>query len=138
MMALLMATALLMLGSMGWADAQEHVKFASLASGPAGKPLTIDGYVFRPADDAPHPAMVLLHGCGGLLTGSGVPVSRETNWAKRLNEAGYVVFMVDSFLSAWREANVFAEYVGPKHLRRSHTRCARRPRIFADAAIRYC
>lgn len=62
--------------------------------------VTLDGYLYQPAATAPgkHPAVVFLHGCGGLLgRKSHVPLTRETAWAKELNDLGYTVLMVDSF-----------------------------------------
>jgi dienelactone hydrolase len=78
------------------AAAQEAVHFASFDGAP---PTTLDGYLFRPArGPGPAPAVVFLHGCGGLISGiSHQIMSREMDWAKRLNELGYVVLMVDSF-----------------------------------------
>jgi dienelactone hydrolase len=79
------------------ATAQEAVHFASLDD---ATPTRLDGYLFRPTKPGPGPApaVVFLHGCGGLVSGiSHQIMSRETDWAKRLNDLGYVVLMVDSF-----------------------------------------
>jgi len=59
--------------------------------------VQLDGYIYQPRTAGPHPAVVFLHGCGGLLTKSHVPESRETAWAKVLNDRGWIVLMVDSF-----------------------------------------
>jgi dienelactone hydrolase len=48
------------------------------------------GHLGRPKGQGPHPAIVLLHGCGGIQ-------QSHFNWASRLNEAGYVTLVVDSF-----------------------------------------
>jgi len=77
----------------GSAAAQERVQFPS-----AGEDATeLDGYLYRPAGDGPHPALVFMHGCGGLLNKSGTPWTRESDWAQRFNALGWVVLMVDSF-----------------------------------------
>jgi dienelactone hydrolase len=77
----------------GSAQAQERVHFPS-----AGNNATeLDGYLYRPAGDGPHPALVFMHGCGGLLNKSGQPWTRESDWARRFNALGWVVLMVDSF-----------------------------------------
>ena len=79
----------------GPAAAQEKVHFPSLD----GHSAMLDGYLFRPDGDGRHPALVFLHGCGGLLTRRGTIQPRETEWAAHLTALGYVVLMVDSFTS---------------------------------------
>ena len=79
----------------GPAAAQEKVHFPSLAD---HSPM-LDGYLFRPDGGGRHPALVFLHGCGGLLTRRGTIQARETEWAAHLTALGYVVMMVDSFTS---------------------------------------
>jgi dienelactone hydrolase len=53
--------------------------------------------LFRPKGTGPFPAVVALHGCGGLLTREGEIAKREADWAERLVSAGYVVLLPDSF-----------------------------------------
>ena len=53
--------------------------------------------LFRPKGQGPFPAVVALHGCGGLFNGDGEIRSREEDWAERLVAAGYVVLLPDSF-----------------------------------------
>jgi dienelactone hydrolase len=82
------------------AAAQEVVHFSSLDGAGGAAPTRLDGYLFHPtrAATGPAPAVVFLHGCGGLISGlSHKIMSREVDWAKRLNDKGYVVLMVDSF-----------------------------------------
>ncbi len=77
----------------GAAMAQESVHFASLDGA-----TDLDGYLYRPAGEGRHPAVVGLHGCSGLFsraTGLIAPIYRE--WAAELNRLGYVVLLVDSF-----------------------------------------
>src|SRR4029079_18998393 len=55
-----------------------------------------DGYLTKPEGSGPFPALVHLHGCGGL------PPAVKANtaddfWAKRLADWGYAVLVVDSF-----------------------------------------
>ncbi|MCP3892669.1 MAG: dienelactone hydrolase family protein [Desulfobulbaceae bacterium] len=45
----------------------------------------------KPDGEGPFPAVVLLHGCGGLNSSHG------SQWAQRLSEWGYVSLQVDSF-----------------------------------------
>jgi dienelactone hydrolase len=69
------------------------LRFPSLADG-----TVVDGYLFRPEGDARRPAVVFLHGCGGLFpTTTGQIVSRELDWSRRFVDMGYAVLMVDSF-----------------------------------------
>lgn len=83
-------------GSDGWA--QDKVAIPSLDARDGMPATQLDGYLFRPSKPGPVPAVVFLHGCGGLISSiSHRIMSRETDWAKRLNEAGYAVLMVDSF-----------------------------------------
>jgi poly(3-hydroxybutyrate) depolymerase len=62
------------------AAAQELVHFRSLEP---SAPL-LDGYLFRPAGVGRHPALVFLHGCGGLIsrsTGRINPTGRRASMA---------------------------------------------------------
>lgn len=80
------------------ASAQERVRFPSLdADLPKGTPTPLDGYLFRPAGDGPFPAVVALHGCGGLFSANGTRLNaRHQDWAERLTSLGYVVLFPDS------------------------------------------
>lgn len=81
------------------AAAQEQVRFPSFEDNGSERPATtLDGYVFRPAGEGRHPAVVFLHGCSGLFSRqTGTIDSRERDWAAELNRHGFVVLMVDSF-----------------------------------------
>ncbi len=64
-----------------------------------GKPTALKAAVFRPVGKGPFPAVVALHGCGGLGTRA-VPISaRHMDWGLRLASLGFVVVMPDSFAS---------------------------------------
>ena len=56
---------------------------------PHGTPLI--GYLSRPPGDGPFPAVVVMHGCGGL------GARLRADWAERLNSWGYATLVVDSF-----------------------------------------
>lgn len=56
----------------------------------------LDGFLFLPPGEARHPAVIFLHGCGGLGS-AGAINPREMAWAAELNRLGYAVLMVDSF-----------------------------------------
>jgi dienelactone hydrolase len=82
------------------AAAQEAVHFASLDGKDGAASTRLDGYLFKPTrmGSRPAPAIVFLHGCGGLISGLSHHIeSREADWAKHLNAQGFVVLMVDSF-----------------------------------------
>ena len=82
------------------------------AQAPAAKPIelphvdikSLDGettliaHLFRPkeTDDAPRPAVVMMHGCSGLLAPSGRFFALYRSWARELLGKGYVVLVVDS------------------------------------------
>src|SRR5262245_7559097 len=55
------------------------------------RPLTLKGYLRRPDEVGRHPAIVLLHGCGGFAD------RLDQNWGQRLASWGYVTLAVDSF-----------------------------------------
>jgi dienelactone hydrolase len=71
--------------------ALEQVTFASRD----GTPIT--GQFAKPAGSGPFPAVVAMHGCSGLWTGSGRISAREADWSARLAAAGYAVLLPDSF-----------------------------------------
>ena len=79
----------------GVASAAER-ETVSIASSLAGKgPFTAQ--LLRPTGAGPFPAIVALHGCGGLLDSRGRLKSREADWADRFIASGYVALFVDSF-----------------------------------------
>jgi dienelactone hydrolase len=77
---------------------QERVKFRSLdADLTGGGPTELDGYLYRPPGEGPFPAVVALHGCGGLFVpGTQRISSRHRDWAERLSGLGYAVLLPDS------------------------------------------
>jgi dienelactone hydrolase len=88
---------LVFLAATASALAQDKVSFPSLDGKDGAAPTQLDGYLFRPSQPGPAPAVVFLHGCGGLISSlSHKIVSREMEWAGTLNRAGYAVLMVDS------------------------------------------
>lgn len=56
----------------------------------SGDDTRIPGQLFKPDQPGPLPAVVLLHDCAGLR-------SFHVSWAKTIQSAGYVAFLVDSF-----------------------------------------
>jgi dienelactone hydrolase len=60
---------------------------------------TLKAALFRPSGPGPFPAIVALHGCGGLGDRRGPITSRFADWGDRLAAAGFAVLFPDSFSS---------------------------------------
>lgn len=78
---------------------------ASLLTAPAaaetvsfpGDGITLSAVLYRPAGAGPFPAVVALHGCGGLYGAGGAVSPRHADWGERLARAGFLVLLPDSF-----------------------------------------
>lgn len=86
----------------------ESVRTRQAKFGSGGKPISVE--VFAPADDAKHPAVIVLHGAGGIwLDGR---VVRE--FARRLAGHGYTAFVVHYFerTGTWfaNDEKIFANF----------------------------
>jgi len=83
-----------LIAASGDAPVQESVSFP-------GPGVTLAGQLFLPerAERAgsTRPAIVLLHGCGGMYTSRGRLQARHRDWAERFAGWGYVALLVDSF-----------------------------------------
>ena len=73
------------------ASAVETVNFLSLDGH-----TNLTAHLSRPEGDAPRPALVLMHGCSGLLDGKGRIFPMYRLWARSLVVQGYVALVVDS------------------------------------------
>jgi len=73
------------------AVAQEAVQFTSLDG-----TTRLTAHLARPAGYTPRPALVLMHGCSGLLDGKGRILGLYRAWMRALVVQGYVVLTVDS------------------------------------------
>lgn len=82
------AAALLALALPDAARAGQFVEFDNGAEGSGHARLA--AYLALPRSAGPHPAVVLLHGCGGFH-------AQMLSWADRLSRWGYVALAVDSF-----------------------------------------
>jgi dienelactone hydrolase len=87
----LAATLLCALGSTG-AGAQEVVHFPSLDD----QHTMLDGYLYRAPGAGRHPAVVGLHGCGGMFFQNRVS-ALEFAWAYLFTSHGWDALLVDSF-----------------------------------------
>ena len=72
--------------------ALEQIRFASRDGS------LITGWMQKPAGAGPFPAIVALHGCGGLWAKDRLN-ARHADWGDRLQAAGFVVLFPDSFRS---------------------------------------
>lgn len=63
----------------------------------SGTGEAISGYLYRPSTPGPHAAVLMAHGCSGMLDRNGALKSRESAWRDILRAEGYVVLLVDSF-----------------------------------------
>ena len=71
--------------------AQEQVEI------PATEGFVLKGMMFRPEGQGPFPAVVALHGCGG-LGGATTPISaRHLDWGRQLSAQGFIVVFPDSY-----------------------------------------
>lgn len=62
-----------------------------------GEDVMLNGMLFRPRGPGPFPAVVALHGCGGLWDRVGNLSVRHADWAGKLVDAGFAVLVPDSF-----------------------------------------
>ncbi|HEY3065395.1 MAG TPA: dienelactone hydrolase family protein [Methylomirabilota bacterium] len=62
-----------------------------------GRSTKLTGLLYQPSGGGRAPAIVLMHGCGGLYTSSGRLAARHEDWARRFQGLGYVALLVDSF-----------------------------------------
>lgn len=69
------------------------VPTAGLSSSP--KPLL--AFAFSPTGGGRHPAVVMLHGCGGVYGKDGLLNARHQMWGEYLASQGYLALMLDSF-----------------------------------------
>lgn len=76
------------------AAAQEFERVSVQTSG-----AMLQAALYRPQGTGPFPAVVALHGCGGLWNKSGAPSQRHADWGRRLAQQGFLVLMPDSFSS---------------------------------------
>lgn len=62
-----------------------------------GQPVQLSGLMYHPLGPGPFPALVLMHGCGGMYTNQGYVTASYRHWAELLALEGYVALLVDSF-----------------------------------------
>jgi dienelactone hydrolase len=85
-------------GPVAEAVAQERVYFDSTDGEGRQAATPLSGLLYRPQGKGPFPAVVLMHGCGGLYSRSTGQISSKMRfWAEFLRERGYVALLIDSF-----------------------------------------
>jgi dienelactone hydrolase len=92
-----LAFALMAFLSAAPALAQEAVEI------PNGDDKPLKGLMFRPEGQGPFPAVIALHGCGG-IGNRGKLSARHQDWAERLKSQGMIVLFPDSFGSRGLES----------------------------------
>jgi len=65
----------------------------------SNSPTPLKGFLFLPAAAGTHPAVVMMHGCGGAYNAQGSLGKRHRMWGEYLAGHGYVALMLDSFTS---------------------------------------
>ncbi|GAA5162744.1 dienelactone hydrolase family protein [Viridibacterium curvum] len=69
------------------------------AAGFSSSPTDLRAQLFKPDTPGPHPAVVMIHGCGGAYAKDGSLNARHQMWGEYLAANGYVALMLDSFSS---------------------------------------
>lgn len=81
---------------------------------PGGQPVMLQGWWYRAATaDPAAPAVLMLHGCGGMLDRTGRPSVRSRDYAALLNEKGWHALALDS-LSPRGEKELCTQRVGTR------------------------
>lgn len=100
--ALFLALAALVGGTAHAANTVQDVTFTN------GQGIALTGKLYQPAGSGSRPAVVLMHGCSGFFSNSdktkGV-MSLYDDWAKALNNQGYVALVVNSFTARGADEN---------------------------------
>jgi len=110
--------AFLLLCGVSTARAQPPTTSVDITFPGAGGRLALTGHLRRPEGNGPFPAVVLLHGCGGIT-----PTYHW--WAERLRQWGYVTLLVDS-LGPRGQTNVcHSSSVDPQYARMPDAYAAR-------------
>lgn len=65
----------------------------------AAPEVKLRSLLYRPAGEGPFPAVIGLHGCGGVTGSAGGPTIRFRDWGQRLAAAGFAVLFPDSYSS---------------------------------------
>jgi dienelactone hydrolase len=75
------------------------VKVAIPSAGLSSSPAPLVAFDFAPQGAGAHPAIVMMHGCGGAYARNGALGARHRMWGEYLASLGYEALMLDSFSS---------------------------------------
>lgn len=111
-------------------EAVERVQFPAPA-GDSGGTVSLQAWWYRPTAALapvsgkdvlkPQPAVLLLHGCGGMLNRRGQPAERMREYAALLNEQGWHALAVDS-LTPRGEKELCTQRVGTRKINQNDRR----------------
>ncbi|MBC7617516.1 MAG: dienelactone hydrolase family protein [Candidatus Saccharibacteria bacterium] len=87
----------LLLALFGPAAAAPPEKISIPTASISNSPKSLVAYRYLPASAPPHPAVVMLHGCGGAYDKRGEIGARQRMWGEYLASHGFVALLVDSF-----------------------------------------
>jgi dienelactone hydrolase len=62
-----------------------------------GPGVELRGFLYLPTGMGPFPAIVMMHGCSGLLDRAGRPTRSYVFWAEHFRDRGYAALLLDSF-----------------------------------------
>ncbi|MFT3734555.1 MAG: dienelactone hydrolase family protein [Rhodocyclaceae bacterium] len=79
------------------AEAGLYIPVSIPPAGLSSSPSELRAQLFKPATPGPHPAVVMIHGCGGAYAKDGKLNARHQMWGEYLAANGYVALMLDSF-----------------------------------------
>jgi dienelactone hydrolase len=64
---------------------------------PIGDSKPLQGILLKPEGAGPFPAVIAMHGCGGLSANSNILNARHSDWGQQLVKKGYMVLFPDSY-----------------------------------------
>ncbi|PSC04631.1 dienelactone hydrolase family protein [Alsobacter soli] len=93
-----------------------------------GSDVVLAAALYKPEGHGPFPAVVALHGCGGLFLRNGKVAPRDADWGERLAAQGFVVLMPDSYgpRALGPQCRNRDRVVRPSHQRQADAHVARR------------
>ena len=112
------AVALASAGAHASAQVEVSIPSADVSRGPS---LMLKAYWFAAPGTEPAPAVVLLHGCGGMYDRRGVLSQRMREYAKLLNGIGMHALVVDS-LTPRGETQICTQKVRSRLITQAHRR----------------